>query len=243
MKPPKHRYNAAVRLALTTLLLAGSSAVAVAQASVGENRALAVHAGTLGLGAELTHTVSPRFALRLGANTFERQERRQIDDIEYDADVRLRNALLLLDLHPAAGAFRLSAGAVWNDNGADGTARLAPGTVYEIGDIEYPGALIGEVDGELTFDEIAPYAGLGWGARGDDTGRRWFFVADLGVIYQGEPEVELRSNLPALSPINLVPALRQQFERELDKEEAKARQDAAQYDIYPVVQIGVAWRF
>lgn len=222
-------------LAVLTLALTSSMPASATE--------IAARAGTLGVGAEASFEISPRLGARLGVNAFQRDERRVIDDIEYEADVKLRNALLLLDLHPAAGAFRLSAGAVWNDNGADGTARLAPGTVYEIGDIEYPGALIGEVDGELTFDEIAPYVGLGWGARGGDTGKRWFFVADLGVIYQGEPEVELRSNLPALSPINLVPALREQFERELDKEEAKAREDAAGYDLYPVVQIGVAWRF
>lgn len=205
---------------------------------------IAARAGTLGLGAEATFDVSPKFAVRLGVNAFERNERRTIDDIEYDADVRLRSGVVWLDLHPAAGAFRLSAGAVFNDNGADGTARLAPGTVYEIGDIDYVGALIGPVDAELSFDPVAPYLGFGWGARlRDGAGRRWSFVADFGVVYQGEPEVELRSNLPALSPINLVPVLREQFERELDKEEAKARADAAKYDLYPVVAIGIAWRF
>ena len=202
-------------------------ALAAALAAPATATQVSVRAGTLGIGAEVGVEISRRFGARLGVNAFEREERRTIDEIEYEADVRLRNGVLLLDFLPNAGAFRLSAGALFNDNGADGVARLAPGSSYEIGDVDYLGALIGQVDGELSFDPIAPYLGFGWGARSGASGRRWSFVADLGAVYQGEPEVELRSNLPALSPINLVPALRQQFERELEKEEAKARADAA----------------
>ena len=49
--------------------------------------------------------------------------------------------------------------------------------------------------------------------------------------------------LPADSPINTNPLARQALQILLEREERDLEEDVAGYDIYPVVSIGVTYRF
>ncbi|MDD2776349.1 MAG: hypothetical protein PHU06_10360 [Gallionella sp.] len=44
----------------------------------------------------------------------------------------------------------------------------------------------------MTFNNLSPYIGIGWGnPEAQDMG--WGFVADLGLLYQGNPKASLTS--------------------------------------------------
>lgn len=204
--------------------------------------AVTARAGTLGGGAELTVGLSPQWNVRLGGNAFNyTDDRREVSGIFYDATAHLRTATALLDFHPGGGGFRLSAGAIYNDTRIDGNSLVPASGVYDIGGVPVPASLVGTLDGQIKFDPVVPYAGLGWG-NAVGPGRRVRFAADLGVIFQGRGKATLTPRIPAGSPLN-DPVAREALQVLLDREQAEIEKDVADYTVYPVVSIGISYRF
>lgn len=198
-------------------------------------------AGTLGAGVELTVGLGRQWNTRLGVNGFDYSDRREESGIEYDAEAQLRSATALLDFHPGGRGFRLTAGAAWNGTKVEGSSLRPDSGVYDIGGVPVPADILGTLDAEAEFDPFVPYVGLGWGnAVGAD--QKIGFSFDIGAMFQGEADVELTPVLPANSPIN-TPLGREALQVLLDREEREIEEDAADYDIYPVVSIGLTYRF
>jgi hypothetical protein len=199
-------------------------------------------AGSLGLGVELTVGLGRQWNTRLGVNGFNYSDRREESDIEYDAEANLRTASALLDFHPGGRGFRLTAGAIWNGTKVEGSSLRPDSGFYDIGGVRVPADLLGTLDAEAEWDPFAPYLGLGWG-NAVGANQKIGFSFDVGAIFQGEADVELTPVLPADSPINTTPGAREALQILLDREESDIEDDAADYDIYPVVSIGVTYRF
>jgi hypothetical protein len=204
--------------------------------------AIAAKAGSLGLGAELTAGLSPQWNVRLGANGFNYTDnRRRVGQIEYDATAKLRNATALLDWHPGSGGFRLTGGLVYNGSRIDGTSLPPASGVYEIGGVPVPVSLVGTLKGRIDFNPTVPYVGLGWGNPVAPGSRVRFFL-DAGAMFQGRGRVTLTPVIPANSPLNS-PAARQALDILLQREERTIEKDVADYTVYPVVAVGVSYRF
>lgn len=221
---------------LTALLLLLAASPGAAQVALGAK------ASTLGAGAELTVGLSRQLNTRLGLNAFDYSERREASDIEYDGEASLRTATALLDWHPGGGGFRLTGGIVYNDTEVTGNSLPPASGVYDLGGVPVPVSILGTLDAKADFDPVVPYAGLGWGNAVAE-GKKLGFFFDLGVIFQGEADVELTPNIPAGSPINTTPGARDALEILLSREEADLEDEAADYDLYPVVAIGLTYRF
>lgn len=222
---------------LTLLLFACAASPGAAEVALGAK------AGTLGAGAELTVGLSRQLNTRLGVNGFNySDERREVSEIEYDSEASLRTATALLDWHPGGRGFRLTGGLVYNDTEVTGNSLPPASGVYDLGGVPVPVSILGTLDAKADFEPVVPYVGLGWGnavAEGKTLG---FFI-DLGVIFQGEANVELTPNLPANSPINTTPGARDALEILLSREERDLEAEASDYDLYPVVSIGLSYRF
>jgi hypothetical protein len=221
---------------LTALLLACAASPGAAEVALGAK------AGTLGAGAELTVGLSPQLNTRLGVNGFDYSDRREASDIEYDAEASLRTATALLDWHPGGHGFRLTGGVVYNGTEVTGNSLPPASGFYDLGGVPVPVGILGTLDAKADFDPVVPYAGLGWGNAVAEGKKLGFFV-DLGVIFQGEADVELTPNLPANSPINTTPGARDALEILLAREERDLENEASDYDLYPVVSIGLTYRF
>ena len=233
----RHSEPTVFRTAAAVLLLAAFAAPGRADVAV------AARAGTLGGGAELTVGLAPQWNVRLGVNTYRYTDNdREVSGIFYDATAKLRTGTALLDFHPGGRGFRLSAGAVYNDTKIDGSSRIPNSGFYDIGGVAVPAALVGTLDGRIEFDPVVPYAGLGWG-NAVGPGRKVRFAADLGVVFQGKGDVTLTPILPANSPINNTPGAREALQILLDREERDIEDDVADYTLYPVVAIGLTYRF
>jgi hypothetical protein len=205
--------------------------------------ALAARAGTLGGGVELTVGLSPQVNVRLGANAFNYTDNdREVSGIFYDATARLRTATALLDYHPGGRGFRLSAGAIYNDTRIEGSSLPPSSGLYDIGGVPVPVALVGTLDGKIDWDPVVPYAGIGWG-NAVGPGRSVRFALDLGAIFQGKGKATLTPIIPANSPINTTPGAREALQILLDREERDIEDDVADYTVYPVVSVGVSYRF
>lgn len=151
-------------------------------------------------------------------------------DIAYDFDLKLRSFSLLMDVHPIPlMGFRLSGGVILNNNRVDMTA--VPQGTYEIGGQTYSGAQVGQLLGEMTFRKAAPYVGLGWGNAANS---RIGFAFDLGVAFQGTPDVALDATGPIAQDPN--------FQADLQREEQNIQDDVKIFKYYPVVSIGLSFK-
>lgn len=196
--------------------------------------AVGFSASTLGLGPELSLHLTPRLGLRGGLHWFGLTFDEDIEDVRYQVRPRWRNVTALVDLHPFANAFRLTAGLVWWNTSARGEAVL--NQPVQIGDRIYQPAEVGALLGRADYPrQIAPMAGLGIASRG-----RIAVTFDVGLVMAGHPEVALSVDSP------LTGAELDQLRAEVAKEEAEVRQmirDEPLARYYPVVQLGLKFRF
>ena len=209
----------------------------------GADVAIGVRAGTLGVGAELTVGLNPQLNGRVGIGAFDySDERREVSDIEYDAEARLRTGLAVLDWHPGGRGFRLTAGVVWNGTEVEGNSLPPASGFYDIGGVPVPVEILGTLDAEADFDPIAPYVGLGWG-NAVGAGQRLGFSFEIGAVFAGEADIELIPVLPADSPINTTPGAREALEILLYLDERDLEEEVADYDISPVVSLGLTYKY
>jgi hypothetical protein len=211
---------------LTAALFLGMTGVASAGAGLG------IKVGSLGIGAELTKSLTKKVNVRVGGNLFNYSYSGTEDDIEYDFELKLKNFQGLIDLHPSGGAFRLSGGLVSNSNVLDAKG-LATGN-YDIGNGTYTSSEVGTLTAKVDFKRAVPYAGIGFGNAGSE-GKGVGFIFDLGVVFQGAPNAALTANGSASG--------RAQFQSDLRLEEANLQEDLKVFKYYPVIAIGISFKF
>lgn len=196
--------------------------------------ALGTNIGTPGVGVQATVGLTDSINVRGVVNFFSINFDENQDGVDYDLDLDLQSAGVILDWHPGAGSFRFSAGAFSNGNEVTGTGRGQTGTLVEFGDEVFAAEDLGTVNANFDFDSVAPYLGIGWGNAAQNEG--WSFSADIGVYLQGEPKVSLSA--PDADPLiaDLVAA-------ELAQAEAELEDEVDNLDFYPYLSVGVAYRF
>ncbi len=213
---------------------------AAAQIDVG------VVASTEGAGIEVGFPVAPWLRARLGATGYDHDEDFTAGDIRYNGEAELRWGSLITDFSPGGGAFHLSVGLVVNDHEINGVAdiqtlaedQFGSQAVQDILDLLPPGFAPGFVRAKATFDEVSPYAGLGFrSAKSSGLG----FAFDLGVIYLGKAEVTI--TVDSDIPFNLIPNGEALLAAYLDDQEQQIEEDIEDYKYYPVARFSLFYRF
>jgi hypothetical protein len=201
--------------------------------------AVGARAGTAGIGPEVSFEVGRHLDVRIPVGLYSREDTFDETGVRYDAELELRNALLLADLHPGSGGFRLSVGGGWDDNRLKVSAPVSELVRrYRPELAPLVPASAGTIHGEATGSSFAPYAGLGWGSAG--RGGRWGVSFDLGVIYQGSPQVDLTTDLNLGVPIPS--AVRAVLDLAAADEEQRLERELEDYRYYPVVALGIVFR-
>lgn len=200
---------------------------------------LGITGGTTGIGISLTVPLYDDYLnLRGTYNKASLETDLEEDDVDYTVTVDLANYGLLIDWHPFGGSIRLTAGMMASRNEIDGTA--TPTTATEIGDVEFEPEDIGTIFLHTRYGNSIPgYVGFGWG-NSVSKDERLTFSLDIGLMFTGEMEVELRADSPLG---NSVPAIQAQLLLELEKEEANIEEDLSDITVWPVFNLGVAFRF
>ncbi len=214
---------------VSIFVLMGTSLALQAQP---ERLAIAGRSGTLGLGGELVVKVLPNANVRLGAGYMNLGLNGEISDIKYDFSLDLLTFPITVDWYPFQNPFHISGGIVLNQTEVGLDGRYS-GTL-QIGDTTYSADEIGTLSGDLTFDKVAPYIGIGWG-NAFGKSKRWGFISDLGVAYTGSPNV-------ALSATGTL-ASNPTFQGNLAREEADMQGDVDEYKFYPVLSTSLYFRF
>ncbi|MFL6621626.1 MAG: hypothetical protein ACJ8KA_04225 [Sulfurifustis sp.] len=212
-------------LALSTFFIAAGTSA--------DGFGLGVKAGTLGGGIEGTIGISDSLNLRVGVNSASPSFDQTESDVKYRIAADLKSTALLLDWHPFAGGFRVSAGVLDNKNAFHLRGQPTGGT-FTIGGATFTSAEIGTLSGDVRFDKkTAPYVGLGWG----NAATKGFGASlEIGAMFHGKPQVELRSQGGTLSSDPSVQSA-------LREEEQDAESDLESLKAYPVISLGLSYGF
>lgn len=187
-------------------------------------------AGTLGVGGGFEVRLSDHFGLGLGGNYFRYDFDFTADEVEYDAELRLGSGVLLAHWYPWGSNFRISGGLAFNGNEIEVQSKDGPS--IELGGTEYSLSEVGTLSGVADFNNLAPYLGIGFGPRPN---ARWGVILDLGVLFQGSPQVTLSADgLLALVP---------EFILDLEEEEQAIEDELKNFQYYPIIALGFFFRF
>lgn len=221
------------KILVAATVLAGAMTMNAASAAP----AISAEVGTTGFGLHLTLPVAAKINTRIGFNAFSYDTSDTVDDVDYDAKLKLNTIDALLDYYPFSSGMRLTGGIVYNNSKIDITARSNSNQTYTFNDRVYIANQVGEVDGRIDFRKTAPYLGFGWGnALG--TQRGWSFTSDFGVLFQGSPRTSLTSRNCTIDA-----TLCSQLATDLAEENRQLQDDADSFRFYPVVRVGVSYRF
>jgi len=221
----------AARPALRALIACLSSLAAASSFA----QAVAVKAGTDGAGLEFQYGVSEHFGARLQVDGGSISHNIKKTDVQYDARLRFANALALADWHPLAGAWRLSAGLVYNDNKFRLNAVPTGGT-FTINGNTYPATDVASLQGTLGYSKVGPYLGTGWGIS--PRGAGLFGSVDLGVQWQPN---HVSLNAACGAPIQGTAAC-SLLQSDVAAEQARLQDQTRILHLWPVIQLGIGWR-
>lgn len=202
-----------------------------ASAAFAEGQAVGLKVGALGMGAEYTHELTDRIAVRGALYGSEIGFDAEESGIDYEFDLVWDSFAAGIDFHPLKSALRLSLGFMKNDNGLELSSR--PSGNITIGDTTYTPSQIGTLTGSMRFDDTATVGGVGWDWSRD---KRLFGMSlDIGVVDQGNPVVTLQGNGTLLGNPS--------FEQDINAEEVELAGEAADLDLVPFLSLGFQFRF
>jgi hypothetical protein len=218
-------------LTLALALLAGFSCAAANAADV----AVSATAGTTGFGLHASFPIQPKLNARVGFNYLNYDSTGNTTDADYNYKLKLRTFDVLADYFPMDNGFRMTGGLVYNGNKVDVDMKAKSGAQYVVNGTTYTAAQAGSINGSVDFKKIAPYLGIGWGNAVANKG--WGFTADLGVMFQGNPETNLTSS-GCQAPVNCA-----KLASDIAVEKNKLNDDVNSYKTYPVIRVGASYRF
>jgi hypothetical protein len=223
-----------VNTALKTALfgIASVAGVLATPASAQDSRwSVGLTGGTLGVGPQVSFRPIPQFGVRANAGFLSVSRDEEVDDIDYDGDLNLNSYGAMLDWFPTGGGLRISLGGRVNNTDIDLVGR--PTTSVTVGNTTYTPQQIGTLSGTVTTDDFAPLLTIGYGgtlAEGFTIG------AEIGVLWQGEPEI---GNLRGTGLL----ANTAQLQADIEREEREIEDDLSDYDMWPILQVEFLYRF
>ena len=220
-----------LRANLAVLLL---GLIAAGSATAGDNVSMGIKAGTLGVGLEAIWRPIPWLDLRAGLNMYEYDDGGSQAGINYNATLQLETYYVTGNFLFPLSPFRISVGAFSNGNEIQMVSMNQ--TSFDIGNDTYTAAEVGTLRRTTSFDNVAPYLGVGFD----------FSIAgkvglnlDFGVLWQGEPGVTLTSDGTLASD----PILGPNFLAELEAERLQLEAEFEDYKAFPVVSLGLTFNF
>ncbi|BCN92224.1 hypothetical protein THMIRHAM_00090 [Thiomicrorhabdus immobilis] len=208
------------------MLVASQSVIAMDNVGVAVNYG-AFSGATLELSYPITQSLQVRGALSGGMGVSEKSSDTEIlYKVKADGGIHR----LALDYHPFANGFFLSAGYAINNfelkaNGSE-SGSVTVGNDTFSGDVT--------VNANFAWDN-APTLSLGWG---HSPTKGFGFMFEAGAFFTGSPNLGISGTCT-----ESVPGSCSGFNDALKDEEAKLKDDVADYDFLPMLQAGVTYRF
>ena len=212
------------------LALASALLLAAGGAHADHNLWVGVKAGTLGFGVEGAWRPIPWFDVRVGANQFSYDDTGSQAGINYDANLSLDTLYGTANFRFPLSPMRFTLG--MHSNGNELLLVSQEAQNIEIGGIVYPGDQVGTLNSVTSFSDSSPYAGVGFDF---DLFNKVGLNLDLGILWQGEPDVTLEASGPlAGEPL---------FMEALERERQELAAEVEDYKVWPVVSLGFTYQF
>jgi hypothetical protein len=198
-----------------------------------------IEAGTTGYGGAVSYGVSPKVGVSIGYNEGELGYSGDIGnkDVDWDTDFDMKNGYITGTYRPFSGNFGLDFGTYYQDNEIRAKADPKAGGTYRINNSDFvspTGATT--VSGSVTFqNEFAPFVGMSYSPSITE---RFGLFGQLGVLWQGKPTANLKTNNPLLLSTDGT----QNLGQALAAEKANIESDS-QYEFLPVAKLGLQIRF
>lgn len=191
---------------------------------------LGVKAGTLGLGLEASWQPLPYLEVRVGGNSYDYDDDGTQAGIPYDATLALESFYGTANFHFPISPMRVTAGVYSNGN----EMLMVNDELQDlnIGGVTYLGAGIGTLSSITSFASTSPYLGIGF----DFTlAGKVGMNLDLGVLWQGEPDV----TLDASGALSADPG----FQAALELERQDLEDEMSDFKAWPVISLGFVYKF
>src|SRR5271165_4128966 len=228
----------AVRTAIIGVLGAVLASFTATEARAdGPETALALRAGTPGIGVDFDVALGDRFGARVGFSDFSISHTVTSSDASYDGKLKLSIPSALIDWYVFKGVFHLTAGVAVNGTKVDITGTPGPNG-FTLNGNTYTSAEVSSVNGTVKVgNSAAPYVGFGWG-NPTSPKHRVQFLFDVGAIYSGTPNVSLTAQCAAGAPTQVCSAV----QADVLAEEQKISTNVSIIKWYPVVNLGFSIR-
>ena len=207
-----------------------------------------VTASTLGAGIEAATAVTQRSNVRVGFNAFNYSRDFSKDGVTYGGELSLRSFEILYDQY-LFGGFHISSGLMaYDGNRATGNALVPAGQPFSLGGTTYFSSPSNPVTGSgiLETRTVAPMVLIGAGNLLPRSSRHFSVSFEAGVVFQGSPKATLSLNGGACNSqgticqdIATTPAI----QANIQAEQTKINNSVEVFKYYPVVSIGVGYKF
>jgi len=236
IKQPMRNFTA--RAGGTSLMAAVLASCMAAQAHAdAPETALALRAGTPGIGVDFDVGLGNQFGARIGYSNFSINRTVNTSDATYDGKLKLSIPSGLLDWYVFKGVFHLTAGVAINETKLNINGTPGPNG-FTLNGNTYTGAELGSVTGVVKVgNAAAPYVGFGWGNPVSPK-HRFQLLLDVGAIYSGTPSVSLTAQCAAGVPSVVCAAIQQ----DALAEQQKISTNVNIIKWYPVVNLGFSVR-
>ena len=213
-------------------LLAIAASIAALACPLAEAREVYGQIGTEGVGIGYSEPLGTRDNVRVEFNGLSFSRNFNAGDLHYDATANIYHGGLYIDFFPAPDSvgFRLTAGALIGGDNVDANATSTTG-IYTINGVPY--STLGEsIHARARFPTVRPYIGIGFGHT--PVARKGFSMFfDAGVAY-GRPHIDY--DVPA-------DIVAEAGQANIDAEKQELQDKADKLRFYPIVKIGVTYRF
>jgi hypothetical protein len=218
----------------TVLATAALLAAGAANAQVGAT----ADVGSTGVGFHVVVPMETYLNGRFGVNYVRHDFDKTSGGVDYDIKGKLQTFDVLFDWYLTEGSsFHLTGGLVYNGNKFNAKAKPNGLGGFTLNGHAYTAADVGLLTGRIDYRKAAPYLGIGWGnalARSS----RWTTNIDLGVFYQGNPNVQLASVGCTVSN-----TVCKTLANDVAVERLRLRDDVDALKVYPVVRASIGYQF
>ncbi len=202
---------------------------------------------TLGAGVELATPLSQRTNLRAVVNSIDFGQKFDYNGGNYNAEIHFHSAEMLVDLFPFHKGFHISPGIMVFNNKLAAQVKVPGGQTFEFEDDELNSSTTNPLWGGATAvygKRIAPVLMMGFSNVLPRNGRHFSAPFEFGVAYPGVAQVTAHLYGSACTSQGCADVSTDaEAQSDVLKEQSDINSVVSKFQLYPIVSMGLAFRF